>query len=510
MVEGGAAGALFASRLTWAFRRPEFPFHTTHRFADGGLHLKSEGFPCRYIPQTGTSPGNGASVVSENVPPRRPILTLDDLARPLSRRPERLHALTAADLSIALSVALDLAEGKAAGHARRVCYIATTVADGLDVDPATRAGVYFGALLHDIGVTTSASELCRIAGVDEDAIFAPLPVQPIDPQRPEYGFADRGAVLEAIYQHCALGGETIRGLELPDEAAVAVARHHEDWDGAGYPDGLRGESIPLEARIVAAADVAEVLIAEEPSSLSARRQFVASISQFVGRQLDPAVVGQLLDLAKSDEFWLGLYSEDLAETLTAMRGVVDTRRSRKRVMRFAETFADLADAKGGHPPGHCRRTAEYAEKLALAVGLDPGHAEMIRVAGLVQDIGVLGVPARVMNKPDILSVTEMQLMRQHPAHSEMILEELNGFEEMASWIGRHHERPDGKGYPEMLSGDDLPVESRILAVADAFSALTSERPHRGAIPIADARKILLGAAGTQLDAELVRQFCTMI
>jgi HD-GYP domain-containing protein (c-di-GMP phosphodiesterase class II) len=215
-------------------------------------------------------------------------------------------------------------------------------------------------------------------------------------------------------------------------------------------------------------------------------------------------------VAKSDEFWLGLYSEDLTETLTAMRGVVDTRRSRKRVMRFAEAFADLADTKGAHPVGHCRRTAEWAEKLAIAVGLDPGHAEMIRVAALVQDVGVLGVPARVMTKPDILSVTEMQLMRQHPANSEMILSELNGFEEMALWIARHHERPDGKGYPEMLAGDDLPLESRILSVADAFAALTSERPHRGAMPIAEARKILLGAAGSQLDAELVRLFCTLI
>jgi HD-GYP domain-containing protein (c-di-GMP phosphodiesterase class II) len=449
-------------------------------------------------------------VVSENLPPRRPILTLDDLARPLTRRPERLHALTAADLSIALSVALDLAEGKPAGHARRVCYIATTLADALEVDPATRAGVYFGALLHDLGVTASASEICRIAGVDEDAIFAPVPVRPIDPQRPEYGFADRGAVLEAVYQHCALGADLVRGLELPEEAAIAVERHHEDWDGAGYPDGIRGDEIPLQARIVSAADVAEVLIADEPSSLSARRQFAPSLTEFVGRQLDPTIASRLLDVAKSDEFWLGLYADDLTETLTAMRGVVDTRRSRKRVMRFAETFADLADTKGAHPVGHCRRTADWAEKLALAIGLDPGHAEMIRVAALLQDIGVLGVPARVMTKPDILSVTEMQLMRQHPANSEMILEELNGFEEMALWIARHHERPDGKGYPEMLSGDDLPMESRILAVADSFAALTSERPHRGAMPLDEARTILLGAAGTQLDAELVRLFCTLI
>jgi HD-GYP domain-containing protein (c-di-GMP phosphodiesterase class II) len=104
----------------------------------------------------------------------------------------------------------------------------------------------------------------------------------------------------------------------------------------------------------------------------------------------------------------------------------------------------------------------------------------------------------------------MQLMRQHPANSEMILQELPGFEEVAVWIARHHERPDGKGYPEMLVGDDIPLESRILAIADVFAALMSDRPHRGALSSSDAKQVLLGAAGTQLDPELVRTFCGLI
>ncbi len=449
-------------------------------------------------------------MVTENLPPRRPILTLEDLARPMSRRPERLHALTAADLSIALSQGLDLAEGKPVGHAKRVCYIAAMLADALELDAPRRSGVYFGALLHDIGVTPSSADLCRVAGVDEEAIFGPLPTRALDPQRPGLGFADRGAVLEAIYQHTTLGADTVRSLELPDEAATAVVAHHENWDGSGFPQGLAGDDIPVEARIVAVADVAEVLIAEQLSSLLARRYFASSIGQYAGTQLDPELVARLLDIARSDEFWLGLYAEDLTETLNAMRGQVDTRKSRKRIARFAEVFADLADAKGSHNGGQSRRTAEGAEQLATAVGLDPGHVEMIRIAGLLHNIGLLGVPARVMTKPDILSVTEMQLMRQHPGASEMILQELPGFEEIAIWIARHHERPDGKGYPEMLSGDDIPLESRILSVADVFAALTSARPHRGAVSREDARQILLGGAGTQLDPELARIFCTLI
>jgi HD-GYP domain-containing protein (c-di-GMP phosphodiesterase class II) len=90
-----------------------------------------------------------------------------------------------------------------------------------------------------------------------------------------------------------------------------------------------------------------------------------------------------------------------------------------------------------------------------------------------------------------------------------VLDSLPGFEEIAFWISRHHERPDGKGYPEMLTGDEIPLESRILAVADVYAALTAERPHRGALSDDEAKKILLNAAGTQLDPELTQTFCAV-
>jgi HD-GYP domain-containing protein (c-di-GMP phosphodiesterase class II) len=302
----------------------------------------------------------------------------------------------------------------------------------------------------------------------------------------------------------------VRALELPEEAAAAVLGHHERWNGTGFPNEVHAAGIPLVARIVAAADMAEVLIAAEHSSLIARKRFPQTLAYHAGDALDPGTVSCLLDVVRADDFWLGLYGEDLPETLNSMKPGLDQRKSRKRVMRFAEVFADIADAKGGHTVAHSRHTAEAAQKLAQALELDEGHVEMIRIAALLHDVGLLGVPARIMSKPDILSVTEMQLMRQHPSHSELILRPLHGFEEVAFWISRHHERPDGKGYPDMLTGDEIPLESRILSVADVYSALIAERPHRGALGPRDAKQILLGAAGTQLDAELVRTFVELI
>jgi HD-GYP domain-containing protein (c-di-GMP phosphodiesterase class II) len=449
-------------------------------------------------------------LVSDSSAPRRPILTLDELAQPLTRRPERIHALSAAELAIALSRALDLAEGKEIGHALRVCYIATQLADALQLSEPQRTGVYFGALLHDAGVTPASADLFRAAGVDETSIFGPSPLRPRDDQRGASLFADHGAVDDAVHEHCPAGAEIAAQLELGNETATAIEHHHERWDGGGYPHGLREEAIPVEGRILAAADLAEVLIADETNALVARRHFAQGLADYTGTMVDPRIVGVVHELSRSDEFWLGLYAEDLAETVHGMRSGVEPRRSRKRIERFATMFAALADARRGPASAHAQRTADCAQRLAEASNLEPGHVEMIRLAALLLDIGLLGVPARIMSKPDILSVTEMQLMRQHPANSEMILQDLPGFEEVSHWIARHHERPDGKGYPEMASGDEIPLESRILAIADVYAALTSDRPHRAALAAKDARKVLLGAAGSQLDPELVRTFVGLI
>ena len=443
-------------------------------------------------------------MVSDSNPSGRPILTLDDLARPLTQRPERIHALTSSELAVAFSLGLDLAEGKPIGHAQRVCYIATLLADALALEPAARSAVYFGALLHDIGVTLAASDICRVAGIDEDTIFGPAPLKSVEELRADLSFADLSSVVDAVQQHSLLGAETIQALDLPIEVAAAVSAHHERWDGFGFPEGISGETIPIEARVLAVADVAESLIAIEASSLSARRRLAPAIGRYVAVTLDPGVVSRAARsrtlrrvLARA---LLRRHARDPARAAAA-DGVAQEPEARAALRRSLRRHRRRQGRPHDRPlAAHCGRRRE-----ALGgIGLDPGHIEMIRIAALLHDVGLLGVPASIMSKPDILSVTEMQLMRQHPSNSEMVLRPLNGFEEIAFWVERHHERPDGKGYPEMLTGDELPLESRILAVADVYSALIAERSYRGAVTHDDAKQILLGAAGTQLDAELVR------
>ncbi|MDZ4278948.1 MAG: HD domain-containing protein, partial [Dehalococcoidia bacterium] len=182
----------------------------------------------------------------------------------------------------------------------------------------------------------------------------------------------------------------------------------------------------------------------------------------------------------------------------------DAQRSAGDLATFAAVFAKLADAKGEYTAGHGERTAEVAGWLAEQLGFDETHREQVRIAALLHDIGLLGVPARVIAKPDILSLGEMEAMRQHPTHSQTVLDELPGMEEIAHWVGAHHERPDGRGYPEMLEDETIPIEARIIALADTYVALTSRRPYRKALSHENAEQVLVGGAGTQLDTKLVQ------
>lgn len=418
-----------------------------------------------------------------------------------------IPAISETMLVAAFSQGLDLAEGKPIGHAQRVCYIALALADCLDLSRETRLAVYYASLLHDAGVVPASAELCRLAGIDEQSLFAQSPLRSPDEQAAELPRVDISAVLEVTRRHCEEGAKVAKSLDLSEETVDAVLCHHERWDGSGYPRGISGQEIPMAGRLLAVADLAESLSASEKSPLLARRGIVPALACFTGRALDPDLVARVGALARADSFWLGLYEEGgPPEGTVSLRAPRNERKSPTALRRYAQVFAALADGKGRYTHGHSPRTALWAKRLAAAAGLSREHVERVEIAALLHHIGLLGVPARIMAKPDILTLVEMEVMRRHPSYSHIILGSLPGLEDVAAWVHAHHERPDGRGYPEMLEGDAIPLEARIISLADTFVALTSDRPYRRALSGQDAQQVLLGAAGKQLDEELVRLF----
>lgn len=416
-----------------------------------------------------------------------------------------------AELALGFALALDLAEGRPLGHATRVCYIALQLAQALDLPEAQQRAAFYAALLHDAGAAPASAELCRLLGIGEEALFRSGPEKPAHQLALEISPADAPAIVEALRSHPAHGARVARDLGFETAVQEAILSHHERWDGHGYPSGCKQDEGPLLGRIVATADLMEAIIAGELNALTARRNLVPEIVRYAGTALDPELVAKARELARSDGFWLGLYDEDLRAELAAACPELtdDEERSPLHLQVFASTFAELADSKGEYTANHSERTADLAGQLAASLGFSAARAQALRIAALLHDVGHLGVPARVIAKPDILSLAEMEAMRKHPTYSQMVLEAIPALEEPAFWVGAHHERPDGRGYPEMLEGDTIPLEARIIAIADSYIALTSARPYRKALAHEDAIEVLLSGAGTQFDASLVRRFCQL-
>jgi diguanylate cyclase (GGDEF)-like protein len=171
------------------------------------------------------------------------------------------------------------------------------------------------------------------------------------------------------------------------------------------------------------------------------------------------------------------------------------------VMLLAETL-DLRDAGTAQ---HSRTVGAYARRTAAALGLSPDRVERIHAAGVLHDLGKLGIADAILHKPGKLDEAEWKEIQRHPEIGARILEHA-GLEDIAGWVRAHHERVDGRGYPKGLAGERIPLEARILAVADAYEAMVADRPYRAGVAPADACAELIRCAGTQFDPAVVEAF----
>jgi putative nucleotidyltransferase with HDIG domain len=173
---------------------------------------------------------------------------------------------------------------------------------------------------------------------------------------------------------------------------------------------------------------------------------------------------------------------------------------------FATALVTTLDARDRYTAGHSALVANYARGIARCFGLSKEDQELAHLCGLVHDIGKIGLPPGLLEKPGPLSLEERRQMEQHPVIGERILAKVDDYGEIARIVRHHHERVDGQGYPDGLAGDDIPLLSRIISVADAYDAMTSDRPYRGPMPGRLARQRLVQAVGSQFDAHVILAF----
>jgi diguanylate cyclase (GGDEF)-like protein len=164
------------------------------------------------------------------------------------------------------------------------------------------------------------------------------------------------------------------------------------------------------------------------------------------------------------------------------------------------------DVRDSYTRLHCEKTAEYAIILAQQLGLSPSAQRTLRLAALLHDVGKVGIPDGILRKPGPLSAEEFEVIKHHISIADHLIVDIPNADEVRKLVRSHHERWDGGGYPQGLKDEEIPYLARILSVADAFSAITLDRPYRRRLPDDEACAELERAAGTQLDPDLVRSF----
>jgi putative nucleotidyltransferase with HDIG domain len=175
-------------------------------------------------------------------------------------------------------------------------------------------------------------------------------------------------------------------------------------------------------------------------------------------------------------------------------------------LSFAAALVAALDARDRYTAGHSAAVAVYARDIAERIGLSPEEQQLAHLAGLVHDIGKVGLPPGLLEKPGPLTLEERRIMEEHSAIGETILGKVEGYAEIARVVRHHHERVDGNGYPDGLADKEIPLISKIIGVADAYNAMTSGRPYRDAMPSRVARMRLAQAVGSQFDTTIVAAF----
>ena len=228
-----------------------------------------------------------------------------------------------------------------------------------------------------------------------------------------------------------------------------------------------------------------------------------SILAYAYLQISPWSVALFAAPALAAQRLLLLYRQQRLDTEAL--GLANARLARAK-LTFATALVATQDARDRYTAGHSAAVATYARDIAERMSLPVEQQELVHLCGLVHDVGKIGLPAGLLEKPGALSLEERRQMEQHSVIGERILRNVDDYSEIAAVVRHHHERVDGNGYPDQLEADSIPLLARIISVADAYNAMTSDRPYRDAMPSRVARLRLAQAVGSQFDTSVVAAF----
>ncbi len=437
--------------------------------------------------------------------------------------------VTLGEILSALSFALDITEGARPGHSLRACLMGMRLGRQIGLPDQALADLYYALLLKDIGCSSNSARMANAFAADDQVVkqhFKFIDREKLGkPTREALSFvwdnvapsANVWNRIRQIYRmvrspgdltadmieaRCERGAAILHKLGMGIETCAAVYSLDEQWNGHGLPDHLVARDIPLLGRICAVAQHLDLICSEFGPARA-----MQALAERSGSWYDPDLVRAAESLQQQGVLWEQCLPDSDPEALQPAVLALDPGSSAALAGRdidlFCSGFADVVDAKSQYMYRHAVGTTEAAILISNAMGLSPNRIDVVRRAALLHDIGMLGVSNTILDKPGPLTSKEWTAIHRHPVLSQEILSRVRAFGEIAVLAGQHHEKLDGTGYPFRLVGEQLSIESRILTVADTFSALMESRSYRQDLTPVEIQRQLGLDVPHRLDREIV-------
>ncbi len=352
------------------------------------------------------------------------------------------------NLVLSLSDAIDLVHPIAAAHQQRVAYLSLRLARKIGFETQDLSDLMYAAALHDIGILT----------IEEKIDMMRVDVRETD-------------------SHVTLGADLLEGFSLFRSASKIVRHHHDKWD----PEGVRAEvsrKTALLGNIVHLADCVERRIRKDHPILGQVSGLLEYVDSKGEEEFSPDLLPCIHDLSREEAFWLDLSSRRIYSVLLKAIDWPRVELSIEGLEGIGAVFSRVVDFRSAFTATHSIGVATTAEELARRMNFGRRECRLMRVAGYLHDLGKVAVPNSILEKPAKLDTAEFDVIRGHTYHTHKILGSIGGFEEINLWASLHHERMDGNGYPFRIPGENLSLGSRIMMVADVFTAVTEIRPYR--------------------------------
>lgn len=364
------------------------------------------------------------------------------------------------DLLISLTYAEEIISPEIANHHIKVAYTAYRLEETLRLTETEVKDLILASFMHDIGAF-SFSE--RLALLEEDDTY--------------------------MQEHAIRGAILVENAPYLHNASNIIRYHHLPWQmGAGA--AMQGRPVPALSHLLHLADRIVIFINPHTHVLLQADAITEKISRMSGSAFIPAHTEAFMRLSTKESFWLDIEYKSLLDHLVDIFPYKSPDLNIDEVIELTKIFAHVIDFRNPFTAEHSSGVAAVAQALAAHLDFSKTECKMMFIAGNLHDLGKLALSEIIINKPGALSKEEAALIRSHTFYTYRILQSVKGFETITEWASYHHEKLNGKGYPFHLMSKELSLGSRVMAVADIFTALLEDRPYRRGMSSDNAKSIL--------------------